>query len=284
MKKTTLFAFLLTVTLGFSQVNVTVDGSDTWNGYVIAFNAADDSYAFDFGYPIADIKTTVSATSVELQPNFLIWNNEATNPAWFDNPGTPPSNPNKKIEGLSFVEDNSLVGQAVNFSGSVGTIDIDPSYQVSAFIKILSAGFATLTDERVPLTATGDFTVSVSAAQTGAGAIVQYGFVVYGLIADPATEGTIGSVVVNQLVLSSNDLEINNFRVSPNPSINFWNIEGSNSVIDNVEVYDLLGKRVLNFAPNSQEVRIDATALKTGIYLAKLSSNGATKTIKLVKN
>ena len=84
--------------------------------------------------------------------------------------------------------------------------------------------------------------------------------------------------------LSTNDFDLNNLNVSPNPTKGVWNINSSNSTIDNVVVYDLLGKRVLNLSPNSQQVTIDGSGLKTGIYLARLSSNGLTKTIKLVKN
>ncbi|MDA8874912.1 T9SS type A sorting domain-containing protein, partial [Winogradskyella sp.] len=85
-------------------------------------------------------------------------------------------------------------------------------------------------------------------------------------------------------VLGADDFSINDLKVSPNPSNDVWNIESSNISIDTIEIYDLLGKRVLNLSPNSQQVTIDASNLGTGIYLAKLYSNGATKTIKLVKN
>ena len=286
MKKITLFLFFLTATFGFSQVEVTVDGSKTWNGYVIAFNADDDTYAFDFGYPVNIIKTTVSANSVTLQPNFQIWVDAAGDGAWFDNPGNPPSNPNKKIEGISYIEDNSLVGQAVNFNGTVSGFTIDPSYEVFAFIKILTGApnYNTLTDQRVALTATGDFTVSVSAAQTGAGAIVQYGFVVYGLIADPANEGALGSVVVDERVLSINDIKANNFKLFPNPTNDSWSIKTSNEKISSIQVYDILGKSVLTLTPNNTEAKIDATTLSKGLYFAKVSSESGSSSLKLIKN
>ena len=88
----------------------------------------------------------------------------------------------------------------------------------------------------------------------------------------------------NAATASTNDFLLDSVQVSPNPSNNIWNIESSSIAIETVEVYDLLGKRVLNLSPNSQEVRVDASGLRTGIYLAKLTSEGATKTVKLVKN
>jgi hypothetical protein len=132
MKKITFFALLLTITLGYSQTNVTVDPNENWVGFMNVFNAADDTFAFNFSYPVNQVKTTITESSITLQPNFAIWSAEANNAAWFDNPGNPPSNPNKKTEGTTFVEDNNLVGEAVDFTGTVDAVTIDPSYTVSA--------------------------------------------------------------------------------------------------------------------------------------------------------
>ena len=85
-------------------------------------------------------------------------------------------------------------------------------------------------------------------------------------------------------VLGVDDFSINDLKVSPNPTNDSWNIEGANTTIDSIEVYDILGKRVQILNPNSQQATIDASGLKTGLYLAKLYSGNAVKTIKLVKN
>ena len=228
-------------------------------------------------------------------PNGQIWaDNDETpcsesfcstwNPTWFD----APEDPSKIIEATLFAEPavGTLDSDDLDFIGTVDALTLNGAYTVDAFIKIIGPAptFNLILDRRVTLNATGDYTVSATSAEVGTGNFVQYGFIMTGLIGDPDVVPTLGSILLSEKVLSTNNLEVNNFRVSPNPSNNVWNIEGSNSVIDNVEVYDLLGKRVLNLSPNSQEVRIDASGLKTGIYLAKLTSEGATKTIKLVKN
>jgi len=85
-------------------------------------------------------------------------------------------------------------------------------------------------------------------------------------------------------VLGADDFSINDLKVFPNPTNDSWNIEGANTTIDSIEVYDILGKRVQILNPNSQQATIDASGLKTGLYLAKLYSGNAVKTIKLVKN
>jgi len=77
---------------------------------------------------------------------------------------------------------------------------------------------------------------------------------------------------------------LDNLKVYPNPSNSVWNIESPNTVIEQVEVYDLLGKNVLTLSPNNRNVEIDASQLVNGLYLAKLTANGSTKTIRLVKN
>ena len=48
---------------------------------------------------------------------------------------------------------------------------------------------------------------------------------------------------------STNDFLLNTVKVSPNPSNDVWNVESSTTSIETVEVYDLLGKRLLNLSP-----------------------------------
>lgn len=84
--------------------------------------------------------------------------------------------------------------------------------------------------------------------------------------------------------LSDNNFEISEFTVYPNPSSSLWNVKTNNQNISSIQVFDILGKEVLSLKPESNEVSINAQALKVGIYLAKITSNSGTKTIKLVKN
>lgn len=84
-------------------------------------------------------------------------------------------------------------------------------------------------------------------------------------------------------VLSNDEFTISDFSVSPNPTGDVWNLSG-NTIIDQIQVFDLLGKRVFESKPNQTDVEINATKLKSGLYLARISSQNGTKTIKLVKN
>ncbi|MDO1502499.1 T9SS type A sorting domain-containing protein [Winogradskyella maritima] len=71
--------------------------------------------------------------------------------------------------------------------------------------------------------------------------------------------------------------------VSSNPATANWELKTNSMLIQNIELYDILGKKVQTLAPNDTEVSIDATQLKAGIYLAKVSTDLGSKTLKLVK-
>ena len=84
-------------------------------------------------------------------------------------------------------------------------------------------------------------------------------------------------------VLSTDEFSLNNITVSPNPARDSWNVQ-TNQTITNVQVFDILGKEVINFTPNSLEFAINANNLNNGLYLAKLSSENGSQTVKLIKN
>jgi hypothetical protein len=110
----------------------------------------------------------------------------------------------------------------------------------------------------------------------------------------PAEAGsTLGAeqVIVSNIyfyggTLSTPDADLaNSFAVAPNPSKDVWNIKAAaNQNVTAVQVYDMLGKQVISIEPNSNEVTLNAADLRSGIYLARLSTANGSKTIKLVKN
>ena len=83
--------------------------------------------------------------------------------------------------------------------------------------------------------------------------------------------------------LSVNDFDVAEFNVNPNPSNSEWNIKSTIN-INAVEIYNILGKRVMSMTPNTNEINIDGSSLVDGIYLARISSANGDRTIKLVKN
>lgn len=96
-----------------------------------------------------------------------------------------------------------------------------------------------------------------------------------------------GIVYVDNILLTQNELSINefnttNFNVYPNPTLSSWNIS-SNSEITHITLFDILGKEVLTISPMTNEVGIDGSSLKTGVYFAKIETLFGNQTIKLVK-
>ena len=82
--------------------------------------------------------------------------------------------------------------------------------------------------------------------------------------------------------LGIDNVDINKFQISPNPTNSSWLVKGSQQ-LRTVQVFDILGKQVISLTPNTSDVSIDASNLKVGIYLAKITTDNGTKTVKLVK-
>jgi len=262
--------------------SVTVATSQAWNGYVNAFNL-DDSYAFGFSYGAADLRATATATSMTLEPNIAIWTAEATNASWFDQ-GAATQTANKYIEASSYIEDNTLAGSDLTFTGNVSVSDLGSEYTVVAFVKALdpNSGYATVVNNTADISSTGDFTASATAAELASGYVIQYGFAVTGPLADPA-DTTLGSVVIGEATAGVDDNSFVNVSVYPNPSNSNWNFRTGNTVITSVEVFNLLGKRVVSQNNNSTEIAISTQGLTSGIYIARITTEQGVKSVKLIR-
>ncbi|MDC3366620.1 T9SS type A sorting domain-containing protein, partial [Flavobacteriaceae bacterium] len=82
-----------------------------------------------------------------------------------------------------------------------------------------------------------------------------------------------------------NDNSIINVSVYPNPSNSDWNFRTPNTVINSVEVFNLLGKRVASQRSNNNtEISISTQGLTSGIYIARITTEQGTKSVKLIKN
>ena len=78
--------------------------------------------------------------------------------------------------------------------------------------------------------------------------------------------------------------EIKDLAVYPNPTTSKWVITTLSEKVKSVEVFDMLGKKVISLNPDSREVIIDASNLAKGMYVTKISSEEGVSTRKLVKN
>lgn len=302
MKKITLL-FLFCVYLGYSQNTVTVQvgTSSGYSGYVNVFDNPDDTtpdcgggYCFGNSWTITDLAATIGANNVTLSPNTNTYtdavagDNAARNYWTNSTDGGVTAGPdgNKKMEANLFIESSTLFnGNDLTFNGQVTSYTLDSRYQAKFFIKALDPnnGYADVFNgsKVIDLPTSGNFTVSATGAELTTGLIVQYGFAIIGLNANPADDW--GNVVVAPLSLSSEDFNNTTFATYPNPTDRNWNIASNNTTIDTIQVFNVLGKQVLSLKPNALNVEIDASALPSGLYFAKIGTALGTKSLKLVK-
>ena len=115
-------------------------------------------------------------------------------------------------------------------------------------------------------------------------AVVQYGFQVVGLNANPDNEAALGSVVVSGGALSVGDFDQTSFSVAPNPANSVWNIRSAQYDMARVVLYDVLGKQVAQFDNPGAALSIDNSNLSKGAYFAQISTQEGSTTIQLMKN
>jgi hypothetical protein len=84
------------------------------------------------------------------------------------------------------------------------------------------------------------------------------------------------------ITLGVDQFSADKFSVYPNPVKDMLNIKSSNTV-DNVTVYDLLGKVVLQENPGTISPAINMSNLASGSYLVKVTIGDSSKTVKVLK-
>lgn len=83
--------------------------------------------------------------------------------------------------------------------------------------------------------------------------------------------------------LSTNSFDRTSLKVYPNPVNDVLNLSYS-SEISSVEVFNMLGQKVLAKDLNASQGQINISSLNSGNYFVKVTSEGQSKTIKIVKN
>ena len=189
-----------------------VDPSENWVGYMNVFDNAGGAtgskgnYQFGNGWGLADLSSVFAANTLTLAPNFNAYadsltGNDAARAYWTDSTDggvTAGLLGNKWMEANTLVENNALIGDTVTFQGNLDSFNLlSPNYTAVAFIKALdpNAGYAAVINQFSVLSSAGPFSVSAD-LRFADGLIIQYGFTVTGLNANPADAATFGSAVV----------------------------------------------------------------------------------------
>lgn len=278
MKTKLLFAILMVLSVfqTNAQTTVTVDAAAAWTGYANVFD--NGTYQFGNAWALDAVRTDLNTTanSITLFPNFNTYN--ASDPYWSNG-----EIGNKTFEGNSFIENAALAGQTLTFTATVQSNTFTSGYTVIAFIKGLNPANNYSTDVLVTTPLVNGETFSITAPSIPSGLIVQYGFAVTGLNANPAQEAQLGNAVIvpNQLAVTSFDKPV--FSAFPNPTDHFLNIQ-SDQNIESLSIFNIMGQQIYNEPLQKNTSVLDVSKLQTGMYLVKASINGKSTTSRIIKN
>jgi hypothetical protein len=275
----TLLISILFSSFAFSQNVIDFDADSTWISYmnVRELPANGGAYAFGSFWAVADAKSTLDANTgangtLTLQPNFNAYADSPMDAFWV-NQSTGLGN--KEMEASTFVEPGpTLLGADFTFTGNVMSHTIDTSlYTVKMFVKALDPnngyGDALFDTKVFDLPMSGNFSITVDATDLTAGLIIQYGFSVTGINANPTDEATLGSVVIGAMATNVNKIEAQPSLVAvyPNPVNDILTVS-TNENIEAFKIVDVAGKVVLE---GNNINTVDVSALNAGTYFIEFT-------------
>ena len=82
--------------------------------------------------------------------------------------------------------------------------------------------------------------------------------------------------------LSTSNNKIDGFTFGPNPTNGILTMSAK-VVLDEVTIFDVLGKEVIKQKGDSREMKLNLKQLANGVYLARVESEGITQTVRIVK-
>lgn len=182
-----------------AAIPLTIDRAIMSHGYrnVYELPAKGGTYLGGQVWPVGDLRATfTSGTSVTLAPCVVT----DTGSYWYTPSGQPGAAGNKTIEANVYGQaDGTYAGETVRFSGTVAAHTLlsgSGKWTVRAFIRDFAADYSSMVESQVPLSATGEFSVSMTTINDPA-RHVQWGLQTTGpnvWITDLASKGV---VVVN---------------------------------------------------------------------------------------
>jgi hypothetical protein len=188
-----------------AAVDVTVDPARIVNAFMNVSNLPppDGDGAYQFGAPwgFADLTAAFAGNDLTLGPNSINDPNEY----WYrcvggavpPNCGGPGAPGNKIMEANSYAEvnDGSLAGQNVTFSGIVLSSTLTSAHVAYAFIRDFAPDYSSFVGNVIPLPASGLFSLSLATVNDPA-RHVQYGFQLVGVNVWATDVGPYGSVTI----------------------------------------------------------------------------------------
>jgi hypothetical protein len=78
-------------------------------------------------------------------------------------------------------------------------------------------------------------------------------------------------------------LIMNEISLFPNPAKDILTINSKNASIKTIVLFDILGSQILELQPNNRNIRIDISNFANGLYIAKVSTEKGTGSLKIIK-
>ncbi|TPD72288.1 T9SS type A sorting domain-containing protein [Flavobacterium microcysteis] len=88
--------------------------------------------------------------------------------------------------------------------------------------------------------------------------------------------------VTVSMMLSNPDFDLKNLKAYPNPVTDILSISYSENIIS-VEVFNLIGQKIMDKTTNNTQVTINLSDVETGAYLIRVSSGKTQKTFRILK-
>jgi hypothetical protein len=184
--------FLTGAALPVNSQTLGIDPGKPWGGWMNVYSLvggnAQGGWVAGSSWGTADLTAAMSGGTLTLGPNVNTWN--PGDPYWV----TPGGQPNKWMEANFLVDaGTTLAGNSVTFAGSTIANTLASPYSAVAFIKEFTSGYGWIGMDTAPLTDGAPFSVT---RNIGAGNVTQYGFMLLGPNANPATVGPLGKVTL----------------------------------------------------------------------------------------
>jgi len=188
----TLLAFFGGLVQGNSQTTLSVDSTKPWIGFMNVFALPGDGGGYMFGsaWGTAALRANFDVTGtnfVTLTPNTNVYN--STDAYWVK----PDGSGNKNMDASFYVQDDTLAGQTLTFSGTCISDTLVSPFTSVAFIKDFAPDYSFSTPVTATLVTGQTFSITLS---TSPGDHIQYGFETIGPDVNPGLLDSYGKVVI----------------------------------------------------------------------------------------
>jgi hypothetical protein len=232
-------ALLFGASRGSAQTQLLLDPTQDWVGYMNWFNLPSQGGAYVSGgtWGNADLRAnyfpvTSPHSEVIIQPCTNVWETKDT--YWVQADGLSP---NKQMDASYYVQNDTLEGQNLTFSGSCISNTFSGAYTSTVFIKEFNSSYTVINSAVTTGTNGQPFSITL---QTGGGTHIQYGFETIGPDADPTNLPNLGvaiyqvqvpaieaSTLSGQAVVAGQNASFTETPVGNGPFTYQWQLNGA---------------------------------------------------------